>query len=73
MVDDLLDDYDFSGMARSQLIALLGDPDGWGQMTGWDVVYHLGPERGVIQMDSEWLAFRLDEEQRVEEYRIIVP
>lgn len=73
MVDDLLDEHDFSGMRRAEVVALLGPADEFGWMTHWDLAYYLGPGRGVIQMDSEWLVFQLDEEQRVREHGIVVP
>jgi hypothetical protein len=78
MIDDLLDRYDLVGMTRSRVTALLGEPeDGSGddryQFPGWDLAYYLGPERGLLGLDSEWLAIRLDEDNRVSEYRIIIP
>lgn len=39
----------------------------------WDLVYHLGPERGLISMDSESLVIRLNEEEPIRQYRIVVP
>jgi hypothetical protein len=31
----------------------------------------LGPERGLLRMDSEWLVLRLDSARRVSAYRIV--
>ena len=50
IVDDFIDSYGVLGMSREQIEALLGDePD---EDT---VYYYLGPERGLISIDSEWL------------------
>ncbi len=35
------------------------------------MVYWLGPERGLIRIDSEWLVLRLDEGGVVREFRIV--
>lgn len=71
MVDDLLRGHDFSGMSRAGVIALLGKPDEAGCFPDWHLVYWLGPERGFIRMDSEWLVFRLDPQEKVSEFRIM--
>jgi hypothetical protein len=49
MVNDLLDRYDFHGMGREEVIAVLGKPDDVEQMStepealkGWDMAYWLG-------------------------------
>lgn len=74
MVDDLLDRHDLEGMTRSEVTALLGEPDDAENfILGWDMAYYLGPERGLLPLDSEWLAIRLNEVQQVGAYRIIVP
>lgn len=35
------------------------------------MVYWLGPERGLLGMDSERLVLRLDERQQVSEHRVV--
>jgi hypothetical protein len=35
------------------------------------MVYWLGPERGFIRIDSEWLVLRLDQSDIVREVRIV--
>ena len=70
MVDDLLKKYQFQGMSRGEVVALLGEPDGTESFRDWDLVYWLGPERGFLRIDSEWLVLRLDDQEKVAEYRI---
>lgn len=57
IVDDLLRRYDPIGMTEAQVLTLLGDHDNdYGYFAADDrYVYHLGPERGLISIDSEWL------------------
>ena len=71
MVDDLLSNQDFHGMTRDALTAIVGEPNGDGYFEEWDLVYWLGPERGFMSIDSEWLVFRLDSQERVSDYRIV--
>lgn len=77
MVDDLLDRHDLRGMTRAEVTALLGEPDdaalGQGDplFHGWDMAYYLGPERGLLALDSEFLVLRLGADQRVSELRVI--
>ena len=71
MVDDLLRRHSFGGMTREQLTAIVGEPDKTEYFKGWDLVYWLGPERGFMSIDSEWLVFRLDSQKKVTDYRIV--
>lgn len=59
------------GKPRAEVLALFGPPDPFGYFRDWDLVYWLGPERGYIGIDSEWLGLRLDEAERVVEVRIL--
>jgi hypothetical protein len=65
MVDDLLATRDLRGWDRSRVVKLLGKPD----MTNWNregqMVYLLGPERGLFSVDSEWLVITLDDKGKV--------
>lgn len=70
MVDDLLRKHDFKGMSREQVVALIGEPDKTEYFKDWDMVYWLGPERGFIRIDSEWLVLKLDSKDKVSDYRI---
>lgn len=71
MVDDLLSRHNFRGMTREQTVAILGEPDKTEYFRDWDMVYWLGPERGFMSIDSEWLVFRLDGQQKVTDYKIV--
>lgn len=71
MVDDLLRRHSFRGMAREQVVAIVGEPDKTEYFSDWDMVYWLGPERGFMGVDSEWLVFRLDGQKKVSDYRIV--
>jgi hypothetical protein len=71
MVDDLLYRHDFLDWPRERVIALLGEPSRTGYFSQYDLVYWMGPERGLVRMDSEWLVFRLDVHGRVSEYRVV--
>ena len=57
IVDDLLEDYELIGMQESEILDLLGDHDNdYGYFNEKDrFVYCLGPERGLISIDNEWL------------------
>lgn len=70
MVDDLLQTHDFTEMTRQEALALLGPPSepGWSKHA---LIYWLGPERVVMSIDSEWLAFELDAAGRVARHEIV--
>jgi hypothetical protein len=72
MVDDLLNKHDLHGRRRSEIVALLGPPDETDKWADWDLVYWLGPERGFIRIDSEWLVFKLGTNDEVVEYSVVV-
>jgi len=71
MVDDLLSRHNFRGMTREQTVAIVGEPDMTEYFRDWDMVYWLGPERGLLSIDSEWLVFRLDGQKKVTDYKIV--
>ena len=57
IVDDLLANHELVGMTGEEVLALLGDCDnesGYFQQAD-RLVYWLGPERGLMSIDSEWL------------------
>jgi len=62
IVDDLLCDYDLIGMRESEIMELLGSDDhDYGYFNEKDrFVYYLGPERGLISIDSEWLILNFE-------------
>lgn len=56
MADDLLRRYQLIGMSREEIESLLGRPPATAYFREFcDYVYWLGPERGFISIDSEWL------------------
>ncbi|MBD1868846.1 hypothetical protein H6F95_16340 [Cyanobacteria bacterium FACHB-471] len=71
MVDNLLKQHTLAGMNRSEVVVLLGEPDMTDYFQDYDLVYWLGPERGLISIDSEWLVFRLDAQGRVSEHQLV--
>jgi hypothetical protein len=65
MVDDLLDRHELRGMTRAQVVALIGEPDTTRDLPDYDLVYWLGPQRGLIGTDSEYLVMKLDKTSHV--------
>jgi hypothetical protein len=65
MVDDLLEKHELRGMARAEVIALIGEPDKGDVFTEYDLVYWLGPQRGLIGTDSEYLVMKVDKTNHV--------
>jgi hypothetical protein len=65
MVDDLLQRYSMVGKTRSEINALLGIPPKTNYFREYEYVYWLGPERGFMSIDSEWLGLQFDESGRV--------
>lgn len=71
MADRLLSDGVLVGRTRAEVVAMLGEPPPTGYFAEWDLVYWLGPERGYISIDSEWLVARLGSDGRVTEARLV--
>lgn len=65
MIDDLLERHELRGMLRKDVIALIGDPQPSDLFPEYDMVYWLGPERGLVGIDSEFLVMKLDKSGRV--------
>lgn len=70
MADHLIAHGTLEGRTRSEIVDLLGEPPPTGYFRDWDLVYWLGPERGFISIDSEWLVIRFDENDRVADNKI---
>ncbi len=66
MVDDLLSKHDLVGKTKENLIALLGTPPQTGYFSNYDFVYWLGPERGFMAIDSEWLVIKFENNKVIE-------
>ena len=60
MIDDLIARYDLNGMPKEKIDELLGVPPLTEYFKGYDYVYWLGPERGFMGIDSEWLCIKFD-------------
>jgi hypothetical protein len=71
MVDDLIQRYSLVGKTRSEINALLGIPPKTNYFREYEYVYWLGPERGFMSIDSEWLGLQFDESARVTSARIL--
>ena len=71
MVDNLLATQQLVGLTRDSVVRLLGPRDSTEYFREWDFVYWLGPERGLIRMDSEWLVLRLGDDGRVSHAQIV--
>jgi len=59
MADSFLAGQQPIGKSRDKIVALLGKPDDTPYFRNYDMVYYLGPERGWMSIDSEWLVFKL--------------
>jgi hypothetical protein len=71
MADRLLARGTLIGLRREEVIARLGVPPATEYFTDWDLVYWLGPERGFMGIDSEWLVVRLGSDHRVSDARLV--
>jgi len=71
MADDLVDNNKLIGLTRQEVVARLGEPPKTEYFKEFDVVYYLGPERGFISIDSEWLVLKLGPDGRVERAAIV--
>ena len=65
MVDDLLEKHELRGMTRAEVVALIGEPDRPDIFADYDMVYLLGPERGLIGTDFEYLVMKVDKASRI--------
>jgi hypothetical protein len=65
MADDLVNSQKLVGLTRQEVVALLGEPPKTEYFKEFDLVYYLGPERGFMSIDSEWLVLKLGIEGRV--------
>jgi|SRR5215831_15591816 len=71
LADRLIARRTLLGKTRTEVVELLGEPPPTAYFADWDMVYWLGPERGFISIDSEWLVLRLGEDRRVVDNRIV--
>jgi hypothetical protein len=66
MADDLVDSKKLIGLTRQEVVTRLGEPPKTEYFKEFDLVYYLGPERGFISIDSEWLVLKFGPDGRVE-------
>jgi hypothetical protein len=71
MIDDLMRRHTLKGISRKEAVELLGTPRPTSYFGDYPMVYWLGPERGFISIDSEWLAIRFDAQDRVSDADIV--
>jgi hypothetical protein len=71
MVDDLLERRLLRGATRDSVDRLLGRRDATSYFADWDLVYRLGPERGLLRIDSEWLVVSFGADGRVRDARTV--
>jgi len=74
MADSLIASNTLHGMSKKKVLDLLGKPDM--EKVRWNeenisLIYWLGPERGFMSVDSEWLAIRIDKKGKVYKYSIV--
>lgn len=73
MVDSLMKQKILDGLTKEKVIELLGEPASKGFPLGaidCDIHYYLGPERGFMRIDSEWLFITFDTDGKVKRYWI---
>lgn len=71
IADHLVSTGRLNGMARSEVIALLGTPRKTDKFEDHGLVYVLGPERGWISIDHEWLLVDFDSADRVAKVTVV--
>jgi hypothetical protein len=71
IVDDLMASRALQRIQRNQVESLLGPGDQTDKWRDWDLVYWLGPERGLFRIDSEWLVIRFDPGSRVPDVQLV--
>ncbi|MCU1312211.1 MAG: hypothetical protein JWO20_3336 [Candidatus Angelobacter sp.] len=70
VADDLIATQALSGKTRKEVTALLGQPPETNYFKEYDLVYYLGPERGFISIDSEWLVLKFGPDGRASDVGI---
>lgn len=77
MADDLIRDKTLEGLTEEEVVEMLGEPyprdpiDGStfpGGAYDSDIHYYLGPQRGFMALDSEWLMIAFGEDGKVNRY-----
>ena len=71
MADDLLRSEVLLGKSRAEIETMLGPPTSTDKFRDSELVYWLGPERGFISIDSEWLTLNFDQAGKARDARIV--
>ncbi len=75
MSDDLIEKRTLQGMEKKEVLAMLGEPAKkdiqWSKNDRFDLLYWLGPERGFMSVDSEWLGIIFDKTGKVSQYKLV--
>ena len=71
MADRIVARKMLGGKTLTQVTDMLGKPPTTDYFSDWDLVYWLGPERGFLGIDSEWLVVKLDRNGIVDDYKIV--
>jgi hypothetical protein len=66
MADDPVNSQRLVGLTRQEVVTLLGEPPKTEYFKEFDLVYYLGPERGFMGVDSEWLVLKLGPDGRAQ-------
>ncbi len=71
MCRDLIKIGAMIGKTREEIQVLLGEPDNFPFKDPWQFNYWLGPQRGMMKMDSAWLGIRFGKDGRAIEARML--
>lgn len=71
MADTLVATRELIGKSEAEIAELLGPPLPADKFQDRDVVYVLGPERGFLSLDYEWLVIDLDSTGRVAVAKVV--
>jgi outer membrane protein assembly factor BamE (lipoprotein component of BamABCDE complex) len=69
MMPSLLRKHPLKGMARNQVIALLGEPSDTQKWPDANLIYVLGNDGTSIPIDNEWLLIKMGKDGRVVSWR----
>jgi outer membrane protein assembly factor BamE (lipoprotein component of BamABCDE complex) len=71
VADRLTSSGRLNGMTQTEVVALLGAPTDTDKFKDHRLVYVLGPERGFISIDYEWLAIDFDPAGKVSKAAVV--
>ena len=59
------------GMARDDVVGLLGPKTDTPKFSKHGLVYYLGPESGAISVDSQWLVIDFDDADKLVKFEVV--